>query len=136
METLKYEHVKEIDKIKSESSKEIDRVKTESFNALAASNTTLESVMQSVQQMKLDKDNELLAEKEAHFRSNSKNNEIIADLQEQVNSLEDQLNRYYQAKEQFQQAISVVPVKPPKRGSVSDSPNSSSTSVPPSPMSP
>lgn len=134
METLKYEHVKEIDKIKSESSKEIDRVKTESFNALAASNTTLESVMQSVQQMKLDKDNELLAEKEAHFRSNFKNNEIIADLQEQVNSLEDQLNRYYQAKEQFQQAIS-VPVKP-KRGSVSDSPNSSSTSVPPSPMSP
>lgn len=135
METLKYEHVKEIDKIKSDAAKEIDRVKTESFNALTSSNATLESVMQSVQQMKLDKENELIAEKEAHFNSNAKNNEIIDGLQEQVTSLEDQLNRYHQAREIFHQAMS-VPVKPPKRGSVTDSPSSTSASVPPSPMSP
>jgi len=134
IETLKYEQVKEIDKIKTESAKEIDRVKSESFNALASSNTTLESVMQSVQQMKIEKENELIAEKEAHFRSNVKSNETINDLQEQLKDLEDQIDRYHLARETFQQALAVPP-KPPRRGSV-ESPSSYSSSVPPSPSSP
>ena len=134
METLKYEQAKELDKIKSDCAKAIDRVKSESFNALASSNATLESVMQSVQQMKIEKENELIAEKEAHFRSNVKSNETINDMQEQIRALEEQLDRYHLAKETFQQAMS-VPMKPPRRGSV-ESPSSFSSSVPPSPSSP
>ena len=133
IETLKYEQVKEIDKIKTENAKEIDRVKSESFNALASSNATLESVMQSVQQMKIEKENELIAEKEAHFRSNVKSNETINDLQEQIRDLEDQIDRYHQARETFQNALAVPP-KPPRKGSLS--PSSFSSSVPPSPSSP
>lgn len=133
IETMKYEQAKEIDRIKTDCAKEIDKVKTDSFNALASSNTTLESVMQSVQQMKIEKENELVAEKEAHFRTTKVSNETINDLQNQVHSLEDQLDRYNQAKEQFHQALSVPPK--PKRNNI-DSPSSSSSSIPQSPASP
>ena len=77
VETLKYEQIKEIDQIKSDAAKQIDKMKTDSLAAAQSSNTTLESVMLSIQQMKLEKENELIAEKGAHFRSNAMHNETI-----------------------------------------------------------
>lgn len=128
VETLKYEQAKEIDQIKSDAAKQIDKMNTETLTAVQSSNSTLETVMLSIQQMKIEKENELVAEKEAHFKSNVMHNETIKDLQEHVKLLEDQISRFHEAKEQLQQALN-VPAKPPKRTSVISSP----TNEPPSP---